>query len=117
MATLKKLRERAKKLGIRRYSVVKKADLIEAIAEVEKEAYYKESITCDQCLREQRKQKIIDEYTYNKKIMANVIRRLVCNYCEHEDFAVDGDLQICMQCGSVYEGVEDDYGSRRKIHK
>jgi len=116
MATLKELRGRARELRVPRFSVLKKAELVEAIAEVEKEAYYK-SITCDQCLREQQKQKIIDEHTYNKKVVENVIRQLVCDHCKHEDFAVDGDLQICMQCGAVYESVEGDYCSHRKIHK
>jgi len=110
MTTLIELRRRAKELGIRRYSVMKKGDLLKVIKETEKEVYYK-TIHCDQCLREQQKQKIIDEHTYDKKLMANVIRQLGCIYCKHEDFAVDGYLEVCLHCGVTREeaSTEVDY--------
>lgn len=118
MTTRKKLNDRARELRIRRFSVMKKEELEVAVAEAEKEALYKESVTCQQCLVEQRKQKIIDEHMYNKKTMANVIRRLVCDYCSHQDIAVDGDVRICMGCGAVQrEDTDTDYFSHHKIHK
>ena len=103
MTTLIKLRKRAKEQRIRRFSVMKKDELLKMTEKAEKDNIYYKTIHCDQCVREQRKQKIIDEHTYNRKIMANVILRLVCRYCKHEDFVVDGELQICMDCGVIKE--------------
>ena len=118
MATLTELKKRAKELGIRRFSAMKKEELLKVLEEAEKEVYYK-SIHCDQCLDEQRKQRIIDEHTYNEKVLGSVIRQLVCEYCKHEDFAVDGELQICRRCGSIKEEVstEGDYGNHSVRHK
>ena len=97
---------------------MKKDELLRMIEEAEKEIYYK-NIYCDHCLKEQRKQKIIDEHTYNEKKMANVIRSLVCRYCKHKDFAVDGDLEVCIHCGMIREEVstEGDYGYHSVRHK
>ena len=100
--TEKVTRESAKVLGIRRFSVMKKEELLKVLEEVEKEVYYK-SLHCYQCLREQQKQRIIDEQTYNEKAMVNVIRQLVCEYCKHEDFTVDGDLEVCRYWGVIRE--------------
>ena len=115
--TLTELKKRAKELGIRRYSVMKREELLKVLEETEKEVYYK-SIHCDQCLDEQRKQKIVDEHTYNEKTMANVIRELVCQHCKHEYFVVDGDLEVCRYCGVIREAsTEGGYGNHRVRHK
>ena len=115
MSNLQELRRRAGELRIKKRSKMKRAELEEAIAAAEKGAWYKENVTCQQCLREQRKQKIIDERVYNERTMANVIRRLVCDQCKHEDFVLDGDLQICVNCGTIKEDVntEGDYNFNR----
>ena len=118
MQTLIELRKRAKKLGIRRYSVMKREELLKVLEEAEKEFYYR-SIYCDQGLKEQRKQKIIDEHTYNEVAIMNVIRQLVCQYCLHEYFIVDGDLKICRHCDVIREeaSAEGDYGNHSVRHK
>ena len=98
---------------------MKKEKLLLKIEEAEKEAYYR-SLHCDKCLDERRKQRIIDEKSYNKKAMTNVIRRLVCQYCKHEDFfVVDGDLEVCRHSGEIREVVstEEDYGNHSVRHK
>ena len=46
MTTLTELKNRAKKLGIRRYSVVKREELLKVIQKTEKKVYYK-STHCD----------------------------------------------------------------------
>ena len=118
MTNLIELRKQAKELKIRRFSVMKKEELEVAVAEAKKEALYKESVTCQQCLVEQRKQKIIDDSMYYQKTMANFIRRLVCDHCNHPDIAVDGDVRICTRCGTVQRNDTNmDYLSHCKIHK
>ena len=86
---------------------MKKDELLRIIEEAEKAVYYKTS-HCDQCLREQQKQKIVDKRMYNERTMANVIRRLVCRYCRYKNFAVDGDLEVYMHCGVLREKVNTE---------
>ena len=115
---MERLRKRAKELKIPRYSVMKRDDLVQAIEKAEKEEYYKASVTCQACLREQRKQRVIDEHIYNKKTLANTIRDLWCKYCDGCEIVYDGDEQICRKCGSVFEfDQERDYLGHQVKHR
>ena len=55
---------------------------------------------CDQCLREQYKQRLIDEHLYTKKLLENTIRKL-CEYCRSDRVEIDGDIELCGNCGTV----------------
>ena len=87
---------------------MERAELEAAIEEAEKDAYYKQ-VTCQACLREQRKQTQIDEYMYNKKTLSNAVRDL-CKYCDRCEIVHDGDERVCGKCGSVLDSVISDKG-------
>ena len=115
---MEKLRKKERQLGLRRYSVMKQAELEAAIEEAEQDAYYKQ-VTCQVCLREQRKQTQIDEYMYNKKTLANVVRDL-CKYCDRCEIVHDGDERICGKCEYILNFIvsyEGNYLSHRVKHR
>ena len=95
-----------------------KPDLVAAIAEAEKVVHYGK-IECQHCLDERRKQRLIDDKLYDRRCMDNLIRKLVCTYCKHDNFAVDGDIRVCVACGTVEETVctEGDYTYNRVKHR
>ena len=111
------LRRRASELRIRGRSKMKRAELQEAISAVEKENWYKENVKCKDCLREQYRQKQIDEEIYHKQLMKQVIRDM-CRWCGCVGLIYDGDLQICSKCGSLQEGIstggDNEYHSVRR---
>ena len=108
------LRKKAKELRVKRYSLMKKDELEEAIKEAEKEIWYKENVKCDECLREQHKQRLIDEQLYHQKLMENTIRR----HCNTSKIIIDEDEKVCLTCGTVlgYD-CEIGYSGPRVKHK
>ena len=113
-----KLRLKAKELGIRRYTVMKRPELEKAIEKAETEAEYKK-IECISCLEERKNQRLIDERMYNKQKLAKVIRD--CNMrhkCKHTEIAYDIYERICMDCGEVLAfDQENDYFSHKIKNK
>ena len=78
-----------------------KAKLLEKITELEKEAKLVEESKCDACLKEQLIQRKIDEKTYDERLLANMIRKLTCQHCNHEKLIFDEDQIFCNFCGSL----------------
>ena len=95
---------------------MEKPNLVAAIAEAEKVAHYGK-IECQHCLDERRKQRCIDEQEYYRKTMAEIIRRLVCDYCKHTfTVAVDGNAEFCAKCGALQPmNLEGGYSSHRVL--
>ena len=92
--------------GIRGFSTLKKGELeakVREIKEKEKAEKYEEDLSqnavCSGCLEQQRIQRKIDEKMYNQRLIESVVRTLVCEHCEHVEFAVDGDHTVCVDCG------------------
>ena len=114
-----KLRKKAKELGIKRYTVMKKQELEEAIERAKTEAKYYE-IFCASCLEERNKQRLIDEKMYKEQKLGQMIRDLSMQYeCPHREIAYDVDERICVHCGEVLSfevNKEGDYFSQ-KIRK
>ena len=83
-------------------------ELIEKVIElekeaklIEKEAKLIEESKCDACLKEQLIQRKIDEKTYDQRLLANMIRKLACQHCNHEKLIFDEDQIFCNFCGSL----------------
>ena len=123
---MQRIRDRGQELGIKRFSVMPipelKGKIEEAermIEEAEKKLKYEKTVTCQACLEERRKQRLIDDKLYDWRCMDNLIRKLVCTYCKHDNFAVDGDIRVCVACGTVEDTVstEGDYTYNRVKHR
>ena len=99
---MQELRGRARELGIRGRSKMKRRELEEAIVAAENEVWYKENVQCKDCLREQFRQKQIDKEVYDKRLMKQVIRDL-CKWCDCGKLAYDGDLRVCIKCGCLQQ--------------
>ena len=125
---MNQLRKKAKELGIKRYTVLKRIDLEKSIEEIEllrqkgkelgikelnnddlKKAIKKienyhsviETIECQNCLQERDKQKQIDKHDYHKKMLANIFRR------EHfKAFSERGDILLNYKTGEVLPVIE-----------
>ena len=102
------LRAYLQERGVRGYSTLKKASLEEKVQELkerEKAEKYEENlrdtVMCGACLDEQRKQRKIDEKTFNQRLLESVVRTLVCRHCQHTKFVVDGDHTVCVDCGAL----------------
>ena len=124
MPNLYELRNKARDLKIWGRSKMKREELKKAIAAVagenwyeedvrlkkqeERDKWYQENVRCRDCLREQYRQKQIDEATYNQRLLEQTFRDL-CKWCNCTKIAYDGDLQICTQCGAVQGSTVDDY--------
>ena len=92
---------KAKAAEIAQIRKMKPKDLKNKLIELEKEAKFFEENKCDACLEQQRIQSQINEKTYNKRLLANATRKLVCYYCQHSNLAIDGDETICAECGAL----------------
>ena len=100
------LRER----GVRGFSMMKKSELeakVQKLKEQEKAEKYEENLkntaVCAACLGEQRIQRKIDEKTHDQRLFENTLRILVCDFCQHAKFVVDGDHTVCVDCGAAAE--------------
>ena len=98
------LRER----GIRGYSMLKKGELEAKVQEIKEkeraETYERElrdTALCSTCLEQQRIQRKIDEKTHDQRLFENTLRILVCDFCQHAKFVVDGDHTVCVDCGAL----------------
>ena len=111
-----KLRLKAKKLGIRGFTLMKKQELEKAIEKAKTEAKYYE-IFCDSCLEERKNQRLIDVKMYNKQKLAKVIRDYNMRYkCKHTRIAYNINERICVDCGEIliFEmNQENDYFSHK----
>ena len=92
---------KAKAAEIAQIRKMKPKDLKNKLIELEKEAKFIEENKCDACLEQHRIQRKIDQKAYDKRLLANAARDLVCHYCQHSDLAVDGDETICAECGAL----------------
>ena len=115
-----KLRLKAKELGIRRYTVMKRQELEKAIEKAETESKY-QKILCNICLEERNNQRLIDEKMYNKQKLEKVIREYNLSYkCKHEKIAYNVDERICVDRGEVLmfkANKENDYFSHKIRNK
>ena len=113
---MQELRRRARELRIKGRSKMKRIEIEEAISVVEKENWYKENVKCKDCLREQYRQKQINEEMYHKQLMKQVIRDL-CRWCGCGDLIFGVDVfPICRKCGCLQQGeisTEGDYEYHR----
>ena len=100
------LRGFLKERRIKGYSTLKKSELEAKVGEIrekEKTEKYEQNLRdtalCAACLQEQRIQRKIDDKTHDQRLIESVVRTLVCEHCEHVEFAVDGDHTVCVDCG------------------
>jgi hypothetical protein len=107
---MQRIRNRGRELGIKRFSVLPIIELKEKILEAERKIHYDKTVTCQSCLEERLKQRLIDDKLYNQKTFGNVVRGLVCDYCSHDSFTHDGDAIICIQCGALRGAIISDEG-------
>ena len=61
----------------------------------------RDRVLCSVCLEQQGIQGKIDKYEHAQRLVESLERTLVCEYCRHPNFAYDGDLVICVQCGCM----------------
>ena len=104
--TTKDLQKEAQYLGIKEFFRMKKDELDNAIRDVNtKETNTGDGEVCDKCLREQYKQRLIDEYLYNKKLLDNTLQKLslsrLCKNCGSDHVVIDGDAELCGNCGTL----------------
>ena len=102
------LRAYLKERGIRGYSTLKKGELQREVQKLQKqeraekyEENLRETAVCSACLREQRIQRRIDGKMYDQRLLEGTLRILVCDYCKHAEFVVDGDHTVCADCGAL----------------
>jgi len=99
---MEKLRQEARMLKIPNWSKMRKKELEDAIRERNtKGTQTGEGLYCDACVREQYQQRCIDEKMYHQKLLESTIRKLHCEWCSSEKMTVDGDLEVCRDCGVV----------------
>ena len=108
--------------GVRGYSTLKKSKLEEEVQKIQQEderAEYEQKLRdtalCLACLNEQRIQRKIDKREHNQRLYESLVRALVCEYCQHPNFAYDGDLVICTKCGVLQSDLHDENPSRWRI--
>ena len=106
------LRGFLKDRGIRGFSTLKKGELeakVQEIKEKENIEKYEEDLrhnaVCSACLEQQRIQRKIDSKTHDQRLLESTLRILICEYCKHTKFAVDGDHTVCVDCG-LLQGSE-----------
>ena len=58
---------------------------------------------CERCLCKQYKQRLINEKMYTKKLLDNALRKLslLCENCGSDRVAMDGDVELCGNCGTL----------------
>ena len=98
--TTKELQKEARYLGINRFSKMKKYKLEKAIRDKNTKETNTADEVCETCLHEQHNQRLIDEHLYTKKLLENTIRKL-CAYCRSDRVVIDGDIELCGNCGTV----------------
>ena len=101
--TTKELLKEARYLGITGFSRLKKYELEKAIREKNTKETNTGHEACETCLREQYKQRLIDEHLYTKKLLDDAIRKLslLCENCGSDRVVMDGDIEVCGNCGTL----------------
>ena len=104
---MKRLHQEAMILKIANRSKMNKYELKEAIRKHNTKAIQTgEDTYCVTCSKEQYQQRCIDEKVYHQKLLESTIRKLSCygcKWCKSEHIAVDGDIEICVDCGTVID--------------
>jgi len=86
--------------NLRKGELLKKYNAIKALeTKSNYEKNFQETVKCYECLRHQRCQRQQDDQLQ----LASIKRDLVCLYCEHVSFAVDGNDTYCIKCGTLQE--------------
>ena len=103
--TTKELQKEARYLGINSFSKMKKYELERAImCKNTKGTNTGDGEVCDQCLREQYKQRLIDEHLYTKKLLDDTFRKLslLCENCGSDRrVVINGNVELCGNCGTL----------------
>ena len=118
--------EKANELNIPRRNKMERVELEKAIKDTVER--YKEIIfgsdspDCKECLDELKKQRKIDEHTYDKKLMEQTLRDFGCQYtCSHRSRVIDGGMTVCTDCGLVLEEClasdEGDFDWSHKVRR
>ena len=114
------LRAFLKERRIKGYSTLRKEELeekIKKLKEQERAEKYEQNLRdtalCAACLYEQRIQRKIDEKTHDQRLFDSVVRTLVCEYCQHTKFVVDGDHTVCVDCGALQSSDAEVVGRYR----
>ena len=104
-------KHKAKAVEITKIRKMKPHELRKKLIELEKDAKLIEENKCDACLKEQFVQRKIDEMTYDQRLLANSIRKLACQYCNHETLISDKDDTFCQSCGALQSSLvsQDKY--------
>ena len=112
------LRAFLKERGFKGFSTMKKAELeakVQKLKERERAETYeqnlRDTVICEACLHEQRKQRKIDDKTFYQRLLESAVRTLVCEYCKHANLARDGDNTVCVDCGAL-QGSDAEGGYR-----
>lgn len=92
---------KAKAAEIAKIRKMKPCELRKKLIELEKDAKLLEENKCYACLKEQFVQRKIDEKTYDQRLLANMVRELACQYCDHETLICDDESLFCQSCGSL----------------
>ena len=101
--TTKELVKEARYLGITGFSRMKKYELEKAIRDANTKGTQTDDKACEKCLREQYKQRLIDEKLYTKKLLDNALRKLSCfvRTAGSDRVVIDGDVELCGNCGTL----------------
>ena len=107
---MNKLVEEAKALNIPHRNLMKKDQLKQAVKDtidIHKEIIFGSDVICKDCLDELKKPRKIDDYTRSKKLLAQTVRDLSCQFvsdhCLHTRTLIDGEMTVCMDCGLILE--------------
>ena len=107
--TIKELVKEARYLMIMGFSRMKKYELEKAIRDKNtKGTQTGDGEACKKCLREQYKQRLINEKTYTEKLLDNALRKLslLCENCGSDHVVIDGDVELCGNCGTLQSAQE-----------
>ena len=115
------LRAFLKERRIKGYSTLKKGKLEEKVKKLKEqenaekyEQNLRETALCSACLREQRVQRKIDDKTHDQRLLESTIRILICDFCQHTEFVVDGDHTVCVDCGLLQGPDAEGVGRYRQ---
>ena len=89
------------------------SEVKEKDAREEYEQKLRDRALCSACLKEQIIQRKMDKYEHAQRLLESFVRTLVCEYCQHPNFAYDRDLVFCVQCGCVQSDCNDENPPRR----
>ena len=105
------LLELAKKLNMPRRNCIKTKEGLEkaikdTITKYKEIIFGADSPACMTCLNEHRKQQVIDQKVYNRKLMDDAVRKLACDDIQ-KNMVMDGDIMIDRRTGEVLDPKVD----------